>query len=112
MYDGKDLFQEVQDKAQDLEIATKRLFNNKKDLAEAEREYKVLLNQKALQLRANDMPVTLINLTIYGYRDVAEARLKRDIAQSKVDANEEYINTTKLLLRLLEAQLNREWNSK
>lgn len=112
MYDGKDLFQEVQDKAQDLEIATKRLFNNKKELAEAEREYKVLLNQKALQLRANDMPVTLINLTIYGYRDVAEARLKRDIAQSKVDANEEYINTTKLLLRLLEAQLNREWNSK
>lgn len=112
MYDGKDLLQEVQDKAQELEIATKKLFNNKKELAQAERDYKILVNQTALSLRAKDVPVTLINLTIYGYKDVAEARFKRDIALSKVEANEEYINTTKLLLRLLEAQLNREWSSK
>lgn len=109
MYDGSDLLNMIQDKTQELELATRKLFKNKQELAEAERNYKMLVNKKALELRANDMPVTLIGLTIYGYPDIAEARFKRDIAQGRVEANEEYINTTKLILRLIEAQIGREW---
>lgn len=110
MYDGTDLLNEIQSKSQDLEETTRRLFKNKTELAQCERDYKVAVNQKALALRADDMPVTLISLTIYGYKDIAELRFKRDIALSRVEANEEYINTIKLLLRLLESQMSREWN--
>jgi hypothetical protein len=60
-------------------------------------------------LRADDMPVTLINQIIYGVPVVAEKRFKRDVEQANYDANKEFINITKLKLRILEAQLGREY---
>ena len=35
--------------------------------------------------------------------------IKRDIAETMYQTNLEYINTTKLQLRILENQLQREW---
>ena len=55
------------------------------------------------------MPVTLINQIIYGIPEVADKRFKRDIAEAMYQTNLEYINTTKLQLRILENQLQREW---
>ena len=80
-------------------------------LAEAEREYKLTLRTEALKLRASEMPVTLINNVIYGVPDVAEKRFKRDVEQATYEANKEHINITKLKLRILEAQLSREWGN-
>ena len=82
-----------------------------RNLAEAEAAYKIAVNQKALQLRADNMAVGMINLTIYGYKDIAELRLKRDIAEVLHQTNLEYINSTKLTLRILENQLSREWGT-
>ena len=79
-------------------------------MAEAERDYKICLRQEALKLRTeNDMPVTLINQVIYGVPEVAEKRFKRDVAETTYNSNLEHINVTKLKLRLLENQLQREW---
>lgn len=108
-HDGMDLLQEIQNRIEELNVLPKRLWKYKKELAEAEHTYKILVNEKALKLKDEGMPVTLINLTIYGYKEVAEARLKRDIANSLVEACEESININKLILRLLESQMNREW---
>ena len=57
------------------------------------------------------MPVTLISQIIYGVPEVADKRFKRDIAETMYQTNLEFINTTKLQLRLLENQLSREWSS-
>ena len=57
------------------------------------------------------MPVTLINQVIYGYDDIADLRFQRDVAQATYNANQEYINSIKLQLRLLESQINREWGN-
>lgn len=95
----------------ELTRSIKVLKANGQDLAEAERDYKVTLCQEALKLRAGDMPVTLINQVIYGMPEVAEKRLKRDIAEAKYQANQEHINVTKLKLRILENQLAREWGT-
>ena len=87
--------------------------DNGRDLAEKERDYKMAVNKKALQLRAEDMPVTLINQVIYGYEDIADLRFKRDTAEVVYNSNLEYINVIKLVLRILENQLDREYgNSK
>ena len=108
-----DLVNDIQALMNELTTSIKLLRKNGNELAEAERDYKVCLRQEALKLRAEkNMPVTLINQIIYGVPEVAEKRFKRDIAQTMYDTNQEHINVTKLKLRLLEAQLNREWGSR
>lgn len=55
------------------------------------------------------MPVTLIQMTCYGIPSIAEARFKRDMAEAVYRANQEAINSIKLQMRLIEAQIQREW---
>ena len=95
----------------ELTRSIKVLKNNGQKLAEAERDYKIILRQEALKLRANDMPVTLINQIVYGIPEVADKRLQRDVAEATYTANQEHINVTKLKLRILENQLSREWGN-
>lgn len=107
-----DLYEEIQRLMLELTASIKKLRANGVKLAEAERDYKITLRQEALKLRAGEnMPVTLINQVIFGVPAVAERRLKRDIEQANYDANKEHINICKLKLRILEAQLSREWGA-
>ena len=57
------------------------------------------------------MAITLIDKTCYGIPSVAEARFKRDVAETVYKANLEAINSIKLQLRLLESQISREWGA-
>lgn len=57
------------------------------------------------------MPVTLINQIIYGVPEVANLRYDRDVKEAIYNANQEAINSTKLKLRILESQINREWSN-
>ena len=108
-----DLYNDIQQLMNELTASIKLLRKNGNELASAERDYKITLRQEALKLRTEqDMPVTLINQIIFGVPEVADKRFKRDVAQTMYDTNQEHINVTKLKLRLLEAQLNREWSSK
>ena len=106
-----DLYEQIQELMAQLTAAINKLRANGEKLAEAERDYKITLRKEALKLRADDTPVTLINQIIHGVPEVAEKRFKRDVEQANYDDNKEYINVTKLKLRLLEAQLSREWGN-
>ena len=94
-----------------LDKAIENLASNGYDLAAKERDYKIAINKKALELRAEDMPVTLINTIIYGYEDIALLRFERDTAEVRYNANLEYINTIKLQIRILENQIQREYGN-
>lgn len=104
-----DLWIELEQKRKLLDKAINDLATNGYTLAEKERDYKIEINKKALELRAEDTPVTLINTIIYGYEDIAKLRFERDTAQVKYNSNLEYINTIKLQIRILENQLSREY---
>lgn len=106
-----ELWTELNEKRVMLDKAIETLAMNGYDLAAKERDYKIAINKKALQLRAEDTPVTLINTIIYGYEDIAKLRFERDTAQVKYNSNLEYINTIKLQVRILENQLNREYGN-
>ena len=106
-----DLLNELENLIKQLNNSLKQLRVNGTKYAEAEKEYKIAVNKKALELRSQDTPVTLINQIIYGIPAVAEKRFKRDVAETMYNTNLEHINVTKLKLRLLEAQLNREYGS-
>lgn len=105
-----DLINDIQMLMEELTISIKKLRHTGQALAEAERDYKITLRQEALKLKLEDkLPVTLINQIIYGIPEVADKRFKRDIAETMRDVNIEHINATKLKLRLLEAQVQREY---
>lgn len=106
-----DLYTERQDKQRDLNKCVRELRKTGSALARAEREYKVRLRAESLALRDQGMPVSLINLVVYGVEEVAELREKRDIAQVVYNANMDAVNAIKLELRLIESQLQREWST-
>jgi hypothetical protein len=105
------MINEIEEKRKYLDKAIEKLKTNGIDLAQKEKDYKIALNKKALELRNQEMPVTLINQVIFGYDDIADLRFQRDVAQATYNANQEYINSIKLQLRLLESQINREWGN-
>ena len=106
-----ELWQEITEKQKMLDKAIKELAQNGYKLAECERDYKIAVNKKALELRSQDVPVTLINQVIYGYEDIAKLRFERDTAQVKYNANLEYINVLKIQVKLMSNQLDKEWGN-
>ena len=106
-----DLYQELQSKTRQLDISIKQLRRSGTEYAQAERDYKVLLRTECLKLRDEGMAIGMIDKTCYGIPSVAEARFKRDVAEAVYKANQEAINSIKLQMRLIEAQISREWSS-
>ena len=107
-----DLYQQIQQLIAELDISVKNLRKSGTEYAQAEQNYKIKLREEALKLRADEqMPVTLINQIIYGVPEVARLRFDRDVKEAVYQANQEAINSTKLKLRILENQLNREWSN-
>lgn len=80
-----------------------------REYAQAEHDYKIELAKEAIRLREKDIPVTMIQLRIYGTGDVPDKRFKRDTAQVMYNTAQENINAIKLKMRLLEAQIDREY---
>ena len=80
------------------------------EYAKAECNYKIELAKTALKLRKEDMAIGMINMTIYGTDDVPKLRFKRDTAEVMYKTAQENIQSVKLRLRLVEAQIEREWS--
>ncbi len=104
-----ELYQELTTKTRQLEASIKQLRQNGTAYAQAEMEYKMLLRQECLRLRDEGMAIGMIDKTAYGIPSVAQARFKRDVAETVYKANQEAINSIKLQLRLIENQISREW---
>ena len=106
-----DLYTELQEKTKQLEVSIKQLRKSGTAFAEAERAYKVLLRAECLRLRDEGMAIGMIDKTCYGLKTVADARFNRDVKKTIYEANMEAIQSIKLQMRLIEGQLNREWNT-
>lgn len=104
-----DLLNELNYKVKQLELSLKKLTENGIKYAESERDYKILLRQECLKLRDEGTAIGMIDKTCYGIPSVAEARFKRDVSEAIYKANQEAINTTKLQIKILENQIEREW---
>lgn len=94
-----------------LSATITELEQNGIELAKKEKDYKVVLNQQVLKLRADGQAVTIIDKIAYGIKEVAEKRLERDIAKTMYDVAREKINGIKLSIRINEEQIKREWGN-
>ena len=106
-----DLYEELKQKTAELDFSIKSLRKTGNAYAEAEKAYKILLRTECLKLRDEGMAIGMIDKTCYGIPSVAEARFKRDCAKALYQANLEAINSYKLQMRLIEAQIQREFTS-
>ena len=107
--DAIDLFRERDRLNGQLSASLKKLRENGVRAAQAEAEYQTAKAAAALTLRDAGHPIGMIELMIRGQKGVSEKRLIRDIEKVNYDVNREHINTVKLQLRMIEAQIEREW---
>ena len=108
---GMDLITEMEQLRNKLTLSIKTLRKSGTDYAEKERDYKILLRQKVLELRDSGMAVGIIDKTCYGIPEVAEARFNRDVALTVYEANKEAINSLKLQMRIVQGQIDKEWGN-
>lgn len=79
-------------------------------LAEAEAAYQRAKHTRALEMRDERVAATLIQILVKGDPDVNGKLFERDVAKVEYDSAQEAINAYKLSARLIEAQIQREWN--
>lgn len=77
--------------------------------AEAEAEYQRIKYQEALRMKLDGETATYIQTVIKGVDVVNAAMIRRDCAVSDYESAKEALNVAKLDLRVVEAQLDREY---
>ena len=107
-----DLITKIQNLIAESDQYLKGLQNWGVKKANAEKEYQTILAQEVLKERDKGTAIGVISLIVKGKREVAEKRLERDIAETMYQVLQEKINLTKLQLRLLDSQAQREWSVK
>lgn len=106
---GQDLFLELMDKKRILERALGELGKRGRAKAKAEQLYRETLAELQLVKRADGLPATIIGDVCRGDKKVAKLKLDRDVAEVDYTANLEAINVYKIIVRILENQIEREW---
>lgn len=106
---GYELFAERDGLSKELSESINLMAHYGNKYAKAEADYKVELAKTALKLKDDGMAVTMINTVIHGTGGVPKLRMERDIAEVMYKTAQEKIQSVKLQLRLIEAQIEREW---
>ncbi len=106
---SSDLFNELQDKVRSLDTALGLLGKRGRTYAQTEQDYRIALATKILTEREKGTPVTIISDICRGDKEIALLKFKRECAEVDYKANLEALNVYKLQVKLLEAQMQREW---
>ena len=81
------------------------------DYAKAYRDYRVKVAQKLLELKAEGMPVTISYDIARGNEEVAKAKEQEIITECLYKSCQEAINTYKLQIKILQAQINNDYGN-
>lgn len=106
-----DLLELINRKSNELDVAVKSLRNTGKDYAEAYTNYRVELAKELMRLKSEGYAITLAGDIARGKREIAQLKFKEITTEAIYKANLESINAIKLQIKLLDAQMNREWSS-
>lgn len=104
-----DLVTEIGQKIRMLDTAISELRKRGSAYAQAEKDYKIAQAEKILTLRDEGMPVTIISDVCKGDKVIAQKRFERDVAEVVYRSALEAINSLKLQIKIMDAQLSREW---
>ena len=96
------------------ELLSKALEQYKKrgrEYADAYKNYRIAVAKELLRLRAEEMPVTIAYDIARGNEEVAELKRQEIISESLYKSCQEAINTYKLQIKILNAQIQTEFNN-
>lgn len=105
------LIEEIIQLSADMEKSIEGQEEYGRKLAEAERDYQVALRKKALEEKADGIPVTFISQFIRGDEEIAEKRMQRDIAEALYQAAKDRTVGIRLRIKIVDAQASREWSA-
>ena len=106
-----DLISEIGTKSSLLDMAIKQLGIRGKAYAQAERDYRIAMARKVMEEREKGTPVTIISDVCRGNPEIAKLRFERDCSEVVYKSAMEAINAMKLQIRILDAQVEREWHA-
>lgn len=106
---GQDLANEVNGLTQELFRAVRDLQDEGRRLADAESAYRVKRMEETMRLREAGVPVTIIDTIAKGMS--AGALKEYTMQEALYKATQERINSLKLKIRIVEAQIEREWGN-
>lgn len=104
----QDLQVELNNLRKNLNEAIKTIRQRGKIKAIAERDYRIALAKEILLLRDSGVPVTIISDICRGNVEVADLKVKRDIADSFYESNMQYIYSCKLNIDIVMKQIEAE----
>ena len=79
------------------------------DYAKSYKNYRVLLSQELLKLKAEGMPVTIAYDIARGTEQVANAKEQEIITECLYKSCQEAINTYKLQIKILQENINKDY---
>lgn len=106
-----DLWTDIQRRLDLLDVSLREVGKRGREYAEAEADYRSALSAKILELRADNMPVTICPDVARGTQHIAMLKMDRDCKEALYKAALESVNVYKLQIKVLEAQMQREWNN-
>lgn len=106
-----DLLNLLNSKIQDLNVSVKKLRHTGEDYAKAYTEYRMALAKELLRLKDEGMPVTIAYDIARGNKEVAHLKFQEIAKESIYSANKEAINSTKLQIKIIQEQINKEYGT-
>lgn len=104
-----DLMEKMASLTKYLDAAIREIGRRGEIFANAKCEYQVELAKEMLSLREKGQPVTLVPDLARGTPRIAKLRLQKDLSEALYKAAQEAIQSYKLQIRVLDAQIAREW---
>lgn len=94
-----------------LDVSVKQLRKSGSDYAEAYKNYRIALAQELVRLKESGTPATLCGDLARGDIEVAKKKFQEIATEAIYKANLESINSLKIQIKVLEAQIEREWSN-
>ena len=102
---------EIQNKLNELDASVKQLRTTGTNYANSYANYRIALAKELVRLKDEGTPVTIAYDIARGKMEIAKMKFAEIRDEAIYKANLESINATKLHLKILENQLQREWGN-
>ena len=106
-----DLTNELNNLIKKLDISVKSLRNTGSDYAKAYTDYRVALAKELMILKEEGYAITLAGDIARGKPEIARLKFKEISSEAIYKANQEAINSTKLQIKIIQEQINKEYSS-
>lgn len=106
---GLDLVNELNEKSKLLDIQINTLAKNGSEYAKAYTQYRIALAKELIKLKDEGYAISLAGDIARGKIEIARLKFNEISKEAIYKANLESINATKLQIKILENQIEREW---